>query len=305
MIVSDDLGESWSEPHIIALPGRDMDIFSGRFHAWLNHPPQIMPTGDVVLPFTRFQRAGLMRREWILGPAEGNLLRCDNILTEADPAKLRFTLLPDAPKGIRANPSAHIENTALNRIAEVAGGEPYESGFNFQEMTVVPLSDGRWFGVGRTFLGSPGYTVSRDNGATWSTVERLRYAPDGEFVAHPMTMCPITRTSDGRVILLFTNNDGSQRGARHVWDGDGRTRNPQYLAVGRELPGETRNAGLVFGQPILLAEVDDSGETNLMTGISMPQFFEREGRYFVMYNINKEHLLLDEIPASVLDNATP
>jgi len=54
-----------------------------------------------------------------------------------------------------------------------------------------------------------------------------------------------------------------------------------------------------------VAEVDDTGETNLKTGISMPQFLEREGRYFVLYNINKEHLLLDEIPAAVLAAAEP
>lgn len=65
------------------------------------------------------------------------------------------------------------------------------------------------------------------------------------------------------------------------------------------------NAGLVFGPPRLLVEVDDTGEVNLKTGISMPQFIERAGRYFVMYNINKEHLLLDEIPAAVLDEMTP
>ena len=37
----------------------------------------------------------------------------------------------------------------------------------------------------------------------------------------------------------------------------------------------------------------------------MPQFFERGERYFVCYNINKEHILLDEIPASVLDSIGP
>jgi hypothetical protein len=118
-------------------------------------------------------------------------------------------------------------------------------------------------------------------------------------------MCPIARTSDGRIVLLFTNNDGSQRGAKHVWDGQGRTRNPQWIALARHCPGETANAGLVFGEPRILAAVDDAGTTNLKTGISMPQFFERHGRYFVMYNINKEHILLDEIPADIMDAMTP
>jgi len=118
-------------------------------------------------------------------------------------------------------------------------------------------------------------------------------------------MCPIAQTSDGRIVLLFTNNDGSQRGARHVWDGDGRTRNPQWLAVARVTPGETANAGLRFGEPLLLADVDDSGKVNLKTGLSMPQFFERAGRFFVCSNVNKEHILLDELPAEVMQRLTP
>lgn len=71
--------------------------------------------------------------------------------------------------------------------------------------------------------------------------------------------------------------------------------------MARATPGETANAGLRFGKPLILADVDDSGEVNLKTGISMPQFFEREGRCFVCYNVNKEHILLDELPASALD----
>ena len=305
VIYSDDSGETWSPPRQIDLPGKDIDIFPARFHGWINHPPQLMPSGEVILPFGRTQRAGLTRRAWILAPAEVNVLRCDNILTEHNLDSLEFTLLPEGPKGIRAAVASNLNNPALNRLTAYAEGSPAESAYNFQEMTVVPLTGDRWLGVGRTFLGSPGYTLSADRGRTWSTVERLRYAPDGAYIDHPMTMCPITKTNDGRVILLFTNNDGSARGALHVWDGNGRTRNPQYLAVGREIPGETRNAGLMFGSPLLVAEVDDSGETNLKTGISMPQFFERNGRYFVMYNVNKEHILLDEIPAAVLDGVTP
>jgi len=67
-----------------------------------------------------------------------------------------------------------------------------------------------------------------------------------------------------------------------------------------------RNSNAVrFSENVARGRDDDSGETNLKTGISMPQFFERDGRYFVMYNINKEHILLDEIPARVLDELTP
>ena len=39
----------------------------------------------------------------------------------------------------------------------------------------------------------------------------------------------------------------------------------------------------------------DVGKLNLKTGISMPQLSERNGRSVVMYSINKEHIVPDEI----------
>jgi len=174
----------------------------------------------------------------------------------------------------------------------------------------VPLSDGRWVMVCRTYLGSPGFSVSSDRGQTWTPIERLRYAPDGDFIDHPHTMCPLARMPDGRFILLFTNNDGTRKGAEHVWDGGCRTRNPQWFAIGREIPGETRNAGLVFGEPRILAAADETPPADgflasTCTGISMPQYFSAAGRHFVQYGLIKEHILLDEIPASVIDAMTP
>ena len=300
---SDDAGQTWSERYPVELPPRDVDVIPGRIHGWVNHPPFVMPGKKILLTFSASHR--ISRRAWQLGAAENNVVHCANILTESDPKRLEFHLYPEGPRGIRANLADNWDNAPLHRLLDFYDGVPEDTGWNYQELTIVPLDDGRWLGVGRTCLGSPGYTISTDEGRTWTRAERLRYRPGGEHIQHPMTMCPVARMSDGRIVLLFTNNDGSQRGAQHVWHGEGRTRNPQWFVVGRQMPGVEDNAGLVFGEPRILAEVDASGQTNLKTGISMPQFFERDGRYFVMYNINKEHILLDEIPAAVLDEMTP
>ncbi len=304
-IFSDDRGATWSDRRIILLPDRDIDIFPDKLHGWLNHPPEILPGDQVILPFTACKMDGNRRRAWLISPAEVSVIRMDNILTENDPNKLSFSIHPSGPRGIRVDPIKHHDNAALRRVTAAFEGYPEEAASNFQEMTVRALTDGRWIGVGRTFLGSPGFTISEDQGLTWTTVEPLRYAPDGPVIKHPMTMCPIAQTSDGRIILMFTNNDGADRGAKHVWDGNGKTRNPQWFAVARQIPGESRNGGLVFGESRILADVDDSEDTNLKTGVSMPQFFEREGRFFISYNINKEHLLIDEIPANILHEMTP
>lgn len=302
-VFSDDDGNSWSRPYPIPLPPRAVDVHWGRINGWVNHPPRIMPTGEVVFSFSSLLH--LSGRPWQLGAAEVSVLRCDNLLTENDAERLSFTLLPRGMRGIRTDVRGNWDNPHLQRHLRFWNGTAEDTGWSFQEMTLLARPDGAWVGVGRTYLGSPGYTVSSDRGESWSLAEPLCAAPGGPPIPHPMTMCPVAQMTDGRVVLLFTNNDGSARGARHLWDGDGRTRNPQWFVVGRWVPGEVRNGGLVFGSPRILAEVDDSGAVNLKTGISMPHFFERAGRFFAAYNINKEHILLDEIPAGVLDEMTP
>ncbi|MEZ5278078.1 MAG: sialidase family protein [Opitutaceae bacterium] len=309
-LYSDDHGTTWSDVSSIVLPDRDISMFPDRIHGHLNHPPQLMPGGRVVLPLSFYARPGSMRRDWQLVAGETALLWCENILTEPDPRNLRFTLLPESPRGIRADLLKHVDNPAVIRLAEAFRGYPDSLAYNSQELTVVPLSDGRWVGACRTYLGSPGFTVSSDQGHTWSPVERLRYHPDGGFIDHPHTMCPMARLPDGRFILLFTNNDGTRNGAEHVWDGGCRTRNPQWFVIGREIAGETRNGGLVFGEPRILASADerealDGFRASTCTGISMPQYFACDGRHFVQYGLKKEHILLDEIPQAVIDAMTP
>lgn len=304
-VYSDDYAKTWSTPRQIALPDRPVNVMRGQYHGWVNHPPVMMPSGEVIFTVSVNMLLGMARRHWQLSPAEVFVVRCDNILMETDPDRLSFTLLPESQRGIRADTYRYFRNSALTRLLNVFGGLPEEMAWNFQEMTVVPLADGRWLGVGRTCLGSPGFTLSHDLGRTWTPVEQLCDRPGGKPIEHPMTMCPIARTSDGRIVLLFTNNDGTQRGAKHVWDGNGTTRNPQWIVAAREIPGENRNGGLIFGKPMILAEVNDTLSPNLKTGISMPQFFEVGGQYFVCYNVNKEHILLDEIPPDVLNQISP
>lgn len=303
-IYSDDRGTTWSEPRKLPAELPKLSSAPGHTHCWVNHPPTILPSGDVVFTVSLSTHG----KHWQLGTAEVRTIHCVNILTETDPAKLSFRVFPEGETGIRVDGAKHVNNPSLARLIQFfdPNQSAAEIAWNLQELTIVPLSQpDTWLGVGRCFLGSPAYTVTHDRGRTWTAAEPLRYAPDGPPIAHPMTMCPIARLADGRFILFFTNNDGSARGAAHVWHGDGHTRNPQWFAIGRQIPGETRNGGLVFGQPRILVDVDDTGDVNLKTGLSMPQYFGAKGRHFVCYNANKEHLFLDELPLAVIDEMTP
>ena len=304
VIHSDDRGGTWTQPRQVPVSLPEFSFAPGHAHFWVNHSPALLPSGDVAFTVS----LSTYGKRWQLGVAEVRTIHCQNILTEADPAKLRFRVFPEGDAGIRVDPAKGIDSPALARLIQAfdPAQSAAEIAWNFQEMTIVPTADpDRWLGVGRCYLGSPAITVSHDRGRTWAPAEALRFAPDGPPIPHPMTMCPIARLADGRYILFFTNNDGSARNAAHVWDGDGHTRNPQWFAIAREIPGESRNGGLLFGTPRLLVDVDDTIDPNLKTGLSMPQFFQDSGRHFVCYNANKEHLFLDELPASVLDEMTP
>jgi len=127
---SDDSGATWSDFRAIALPDRDISLFPDRIHAHLNHPPQILPGGLVVLPFTHSMRNGATRRYWQLCTAEASLLACENLLTEPDPARLRFSLLPPGPRGVRASIARHADNPAVKRLAAAFGGHPEELASN-------------------------------------------------------------------------------------------------------------------------------------------------------------------------------
>jgi len=308
-VYSDDSCRTWSDRHTIDLPHRELYSMPDRLHGWLTHPPQIMPTGEVVFTFTGYKAdLGLDYEpsiDWRLRPSEANLVLCDNILAEHDPAKLEFTLLPEGPRGIRLDVSKYRGFDPLRRFHDIFFGDPLVHGSSFEEMTLVPLTDGRWVGVGRTKLGCPCYTVSKDQGQTWTAPEPLRYSPGGAIIPHPMTLCPIARTTDGRCVLLFTNNNGMARGANHIWD-TGKVRNPQWIVAAAET-GAQADAGLWFGDPLILAEAAEgrTRQDQAPGEISMPQFIERKGRFFVCYSLKRRDILLDELPRAMLDAITP
>lgn len=308
-VYSDDDGGTWSDRQLILLPHREICTLTDRIHGWLATPPQVMPTGEVVFTFTGCKAdLGLdydQGIDWPLRPSETNLIRCDNLLTETDPEDLEFTLLPYGTKGIRLDVKPYQGMESLRRFHSVFYGEPLVHGSSFEDTSVVTLTDGRWACVGRTKLGCPCFSVSADQGATWSKPEPLRRSPEGPYIPHPMALCPMTKTSDGRFVLLFCNNNGMQRGGSHIWD-TGKVRNPQWIAVGCDT-GSTRNLGLWFGDPFILAEAAEgrSMQDTVAPEISMPQFIERNGRYFVSYSVKKRDILVDEIPAAVLDGITP
>jgi hypothetical protein len=208
---SDDEGASWREGPDIQVPTerldrRDSGSPRAGFIVWQN-----AIRDRAGRPLAGYSGAGL------------GFMRFDNLDDGPDIADLRITFLP-----------ASGELVNLPRWVDRSHhcGEP----------SVVLLPDGRLFSTMRTTTGYVWYTVSGDDGESWSEPEVLRYRDGGEKVRHPLAPCPIYPLGDGRFLLLYHNNDewaGRVARGAEIPAGMGifTHRRPAFVAVGEHRPG--------------------------------------------------------------------
>ena len=190
---SDDGGRTWSaERHRLPLRVTACDRgndFQGRVQIfWGIDKPSVIGS-DVVFAFTKLGK-------YMLEQGEGWMFRSDNLLTERDPRKLRWELLPAGDRGIR--------NDAFGSVQE--------------EHNVVPLNDRDLYCVYRTTLGYPAHAYSRDGGRSWTRPELMSYAPGGRRIKTPRACPMVWRTEDGKLLFWFHNNSEKSYQSRNpVW----------------------------------------------------------------------------------------
>ncbi len=214
---SDDGGKTWSKeryrlPMRITACDRTND-WEGKVQIfWGIDKPNIVGD-DVIFAFTKLGR-------YMLELGEGWLFRSSNILTESDPAKIHWELLPEGEHGIRAAEFGSVQ----------------------EEHNVVPLSNESLYCVYRTTQGFPCHSYSRDGGRTWSRPEPMTYTPGGRRVKHPRACPMVWRTQLGMYLFWFHNHGG-----RSFED-----RNPVWISGGIE-----RDGFIHWSQPeILLYDPD-------------------------------------------------
>lgn len=109
-------------------------------------------------------------------------------------------------------------------------------GHRVEEACLTGLPDGRLFAVMRTTIGHPIWSVSSDDGETWSRPEILRMRDDGEPILQPCSPCPIydyegPEARSGKYFLMVHN----------TFDFNGLTsyqnRGPVYKLDGEFVPG--------------------------------------------------------------------
>lgn len=232
---SDDGGYSWSDKRYDIPIRRTAADEEGQRQSFWGIDMPVEQNGNVYFAFTRLcVKAGFRGEGWVM--------KSDNILTEQDPSKIRFEMLPKGGKGLR--------NDELGTIQE--------------EHNLTPLGNDGLLCVYRRGGQTPAHSYSRDGGNSWSTPQIMTYNPGGRSFKTPRACPTLFKTSQGKYLFWFHHNGGE--GTKQT------QRNPVFVSG-----GILKDDGFIhWSQPEILLY-----DTDRTKGISYPCFIEDGGRFWV------------------------
>ncbi|XP_062503358.1 uncharacterized protein LOC134180262 isoform X2 [Corticium candelabrum] len=231
MKYSDDGGDSWSS-HRYEIPYRLTSIDNN--NSWKGKVKMMWSVDQSKLAndstlYYSFTKIGVYPQD---APEEVWFLSSANIMTEQDPSKIEWTLLPNGDHGIPP-----------------PGGNPNIA----EEGHVMPLPSGGFYAVFRTtqgFLGAASSPIGK-HATEWTTPGFAEYwrstANDRLYLKNPRGPITMKQFSNGRYLLLFYNNG----------DTGFNSRNPYWLCCGiTNKSGDT----IMWSQPeiILYDRIQDS-----------------------------------------------
>lgn len=263
---SDDGGRTWSKMRWY-IPVREGRIdrnnpYQGKVRFFWGVGKPIQHKGAMYLGFSKVGEFG----EGFMTISEGWFLRCANIDSERDPAKLIWQTLPEGEEGLKSPEGAIAEETNL-----------------------TSLSDGSLFCTYRTIAGHPCHAYSRDDGRTWTESAFMTYRPEGELVDHPRAANFVRKLEDGpyagRYIYWFHNNNSK-------WYNE---RNPAYLLGGIEQDSPDGKV-IHWGKPVAILY-----DENEKVRISYPDFIWDDALYVTetQKEIARVHLIPDDLLCSL------
>ena len=200
-IFSQDNGASWSQPQTIPMPRTSRDnpdaSFPSNWICW-QKPLRLTKDGRYYAGFTRWTSKAVKKnptKSWISHDSVVEFMRFDNLDEDPEVARLKISWFAFDREAVTVPFPGHPEVSAC------------------QEPSIVKLPDGRLFCTVRTSAGSPFWTVSSDDGQTWSPARRLLRQDGGEPLLHPLSPCPLydvggNTAGSGRYALFIHNNDG-------------------------------------------------------------------------------------------------
>ncbi|MEO6808309.1 MAG: sialidase family protein [Isosphaeraceae bacterium] len=244
---SDDGGKTWSRdrhkiPMRLMRLDRENNVGGKFLFFWGVGKPMIHQ--DAM--YFGFAKVGKWGAPGGMVKSQGVFMKSTNILTERDPSKLHWELLPDGDEGL---------HTPKGPVSD--------------EANLVGLSDGSLYATYRTIDGYNCAAYSRDGGHTWTKPAYATYTPGGRRLKHPRAANFVRKFSNGKYLLWYHNHGGEpfHEGARDFYAG----RNPAWIVGGIEKDGFIH-----WSQPEILLYDDDP-----KARISYPDFIEDDGRFFV------------------------
>ncbi|MEN6606212.1 MAG: sialidase family protein [Bryobacteraceae bacterium] len=276
-VYSDDFGKTWSAPQTIPMRRSPYD-----------HPDASVPSNWIVWQkpirdlqgrwftgFTRWVskavRTPQHNKSWTSFESVVEFMRFENIDAHPEPRDIKISWFAFGPEALRV---PHYENPVLS----VA-----------QEPSIVRLPDKRLFCIMRTMTGYIWYSVSSDDGETWSTPRPLLNKDKGLPILSPLNCTPMYEYSSGRYILVHSNNNGRFEGSTP--EETSKNRRPATLALGEFRPGRE--------QPVWFSEskvfMDNQGSTigplnRIDIGV-YPSYTIRNGE-FVFWHPERKFFLL-------------
>jgi len=245
---SDDNGRTWSrERYEIAMRKMRIDRENNANGEILNFWGVGKPVIAARYAIFGFAKVGRWGSPGAMVESQGCFLRSDNILTEKDPKKIRWELLPDGDKGLRA-PKGPVSD----------------------EANPVVMNDGSLYATYRTIDGYNCAAYSRDGGHAWAPSAYAVYYPGGPMIKHNRAANFVKKFSNGKYILWFNNHGGEITQTIPNWNAYF-GRNPNWLSGGIE-----KNGIIYWSQPEIVLYNDDP-----KIGSSYPDFIEENWRYFV------------------------
>lgn len=197
-------------------------------------------------------------------------MRSDNVLTERDPQKVRWQILPDGEQGLHAPKGPIAEETNL-----------------------VGMDDGKLYATYRTIDGYLCHAYSRGGGRTWTPPEYATYMPNSRRIKHPRAAGFVWKVSNGKYLLWYHNHGGD---AAHTLEwtkmatGYYRNRNSVWLSGSVE-----RNCFIHWSEPEIVLYDDDP-----VVRMGYPSIVEDNGRYHIS-ETQKSVARVHEIDASLLE----
>ncbi len=289
-IYSDDQGETWSDQVLLPMPRSIWDNPDPKIPInWIVwQKPVRLSTGKYLAGWTHWVspavRPPAPRPEWWAEAAVVEFMRFENIDDDPAPEDLKITYLMSGEKALQVGLIGYPHVPVV------------------QEPSWVEMPDGRLFVVMRTTLGSPYYSVSDDQGETWSLPEPLRQYDDGPVLPHPCSPCPIYRLNETNYVFFYHNHDGH---FQHYTPSDSNQhRRPICLARAEFRPGARQP--LWFSEPWFF--MDNGGVPVLRADLAMyasttPNeeglvLWYPERKFFLLgKKVNEEMVLSLNVPA--------